>query len=263
VLHTDHGGELLTTVDHEPERGYGMWFRHFGRYVVSTDGRLVLCEATNPGGGMRERYIAAQALPLAAVLQGLEVLHASAVSVAGGAIAFLGPSGAGKSTIATRIAVGGAPFMCDDVLALSSSDGQVVAHSGVGFASVHAHDEEVTGCERVGEIIGASDKSHVALPLERRVLPLAAVYVIERVHEEGRLSISPLSPVPASLLLSNAFVPYLTTPERLLNQLALFGAIADQVPVFRLSIPRSQALSGLSGELERVVEHARATIGAS
>jgi ABC-type multidrug transport system ATPase subunit len=52
--------------------------------------------------------VLAQVLPLAAVLRGIDVLHASAVALAAGPIAFLGGSGAGKTTLASRIVARGA-----------------------------------------------------------------------------------------------------------------------------------------------------------
>ena len=60
----------------------------------------------------------AQVLPLAAVLRGTHVLHASAVALAGRAVAFMGRSGVGKTTLAGRIVAHGARLMTDDVLAV-------------------------------------------------------------------------------------------------------------------------------------------------
>ena len=60
------------------------------------------------GPGEWQRFLIAQVLPFAAALHGLEVLHASAVTVAGRALALLGPSGAGKTSLALALCRTGA-----------------------------------------------------------------------------------------------------------------------------------------------------------
>ena len=57
-----------------------------------------------------------QVLPLALSKQGKLVFHASAVEVAGGALAFAAESGRGKSTLAASFAVSGFRFLTDDGL---------------------------------------------------------------------------------------------------------------------------------------------------
>ena len=77
-----------------------------------------------------ERFLLAQVLPLAAVMAGHEVLHASAVTLGGRALGLAGPSGAGKSTLARLLGTSGATFLTDDVLALSEDENGVRAHPG-------------------------------------------------------------------------------------------------------------------------------------
>ena len=57
-----------------------------------------------------------QVMPLLDSCDGALVLHASAVSGDGVALAFLGPSGRGKSTLAAGFARHGHPFLTDDGL---------------------------------------------------------------------------------------------------------------------------------------------------
>lgn len=54
------------------------------------------------------------------------MLHASAVLVSGGAIAFLGETGQGKSTLASSFSKRGFPFLTDDCLLLEEKGGQLV-----------------------------------------------------------------------------------------------------------------------------------------
>ncbi len=53
---------------------------------------------------------------------GALVLHASAVEVDGGALAFVGHSGQGKTTLATLFCAAGHPLVTDDVLPVTVSD---------------------------------------------------------------------------------------------------------------------------------------------
>ena len=57
---------------------------------MSLDGREAACEADAVTVERTERFLFAQVLPLAAVLQGLDVMHASAVAWDGGVVAFVG-----------------------------------------------------------------------------------------------------------------------------------------------------------------------------
>ena len=72
----------------------------------------------------------------AAVLAGVQCVHAAAVIIDGAAIALAAGSGSGKSTLAAELVGRGAEFLCDDVLALSARDGQVVAFPGPPFAKL-------------------------------------------------------------------------------------------------------------------------------
>ena len=69
-----------------------------------------------------QRLMFAQALPLAATLQGLALLHASAAEIDGRAFGFIASSGAGKSSLVVHlVATGDTRLLTDDVLALESS----------------------------------------------------------------------------------------------------------------------------------------------
>lgn len=63
-----------------------------------------------------------QVLPLVLSKQGKLIFHASAVEVAGGAVAFAAESGRGKSTLAASFAVSGFRFLTDDGLVVEPTD---------------------------------------------------------------------------------------------------------------------------------------------
>jgi hypothetical protein len=73
---------------------------------------------SDPGGERRlvPLLAAGGVLAAALTLRGELVLHASAVEMAGRAVAFVGPSGSGKSTLAAAACACGARLVTDDVL---------------------------------------------------------------------------------------------------------------------------------------------------
>lgn len=81
-------------------------------------------------------------VPFAAALQGVVMLHASAIRTPVGVHAFVGASGAGKSTLARRFQVRGSHVVADDLLPLRENSGSVeLAHEchlpGVGERLAH------------------------------------------------------------------------------------------------------------------------------
>src|SRR5262245_11969164 len=72
-------GRLVMAVDHHPDLGFRVYAPHNGRHLVSPDGARIF--STRPVRALWrwQRLLLAQVLPLAATLQGLELLHASAV----------------------------------------------------------------------------------------------------------------------------------------------------------------------------------------
>jgi len=99
----------------------GTWFWHqaVGTFVITPDARRV---DVYPDGGVDERILGLLlAGPLSVFLLhqlGIPTLHASAVSTAEGAVAFLGPKGQGKSSMAASFLQRDAALITDDVLPL-------------------------------------------------------------------------------------------------------------------------------------------------
>src|SRR6185436_12938258 len=158
------GGGIGLTVQHDAAAGYRVWAPRHGAWVVAPDGRTVTGAAPSGPRWRWERLVLAQALPLASVLQGMEVLHASAVSLDGRAVAFLGRSGAGKTTLATRLLARGARLVTDDVLALDTAGGHVRAHRGAAVARLDPREvRAIPAAERraLGPVQPTGDKWHV------------------------------------------------------------------------------------------------------
>jgi hypothetical protein len=235
-------GRLFMSIRRHPELGYRIWAPRHGRHVVSTDGREIRSALPRRGVLSWQRLFFAQTLPLAAALQGIEVLHASAVGVDGSAVAFTAASGSGKSSLAAHLVAAGASFLTDDVLALEGTDDAVLAHPGPARASVDGRELRAmtpAGRARLGRRVGSTDKPHFEPASPGVPLPLAIVYRVIRTPLDGPPRFREHAPPPPRLVLASSFLPYLRTKERMLNQLAICAQITTSVRIFDFEITSS------------------------
>jgi hypothetical protein len=129
------GGGRLFRIE-EGATGYRIDGPRYGETFLAADGSSVLGCPGAGGLAAWQRLLIAQVLPFAAVLRGLEVLHAGAVAIEDGAVVLLGTSGAGKTSLAAALERRGATFLCDDVLAVESREGRLVGHPGAPVAGI-------------------------------------------------------------------------------------------------------------------------------
>jgi hypothetical protein len=201
-------------------------------------------------------------LPLAAALRGLEILHASAVEMAGRAVAFLGSSGVGKTTLATRIVARGARLVTDDVLAVDVANGAVRAYRGGAVARVDPRElRAMTAEERraLGPVRARAEKWHLTPTLASHELPWGLTYHLIRRPEVEDVEIVAVRPYDPALLLGSAFLSYLVDPERLRRQLDVCAAIADTTPLHQVRIGSGSTSADVS---EAVMEHASSALSA-
>ena len=251
-------GRSAVAIDADARAGYLIRALGFGCFWISPDATWVRCAPLRVTTWRWQRYLVGQVLPLTAVLRGLEVFHASAVVGPGGAFSFLGMSTAGKTSVALNLVLGGARFMTDDVLAVSpAADGGVLAHPGVGLASLrHETDARLDPSERrrLGKRLGRDgEATRVALDCQGQAVPLRHAFLLER-STGGPLAIESLRPVDPRLLLGGSFNFIITTPERLTNQLDLCARIANRVGIHRAAIPPSVGPAELARSIETYVE---------
>lgn len=254
-------GPPARTIDVDPEVGYRLYARGFGRALVAPDGRLIRCAPPGSAGWRWQRFFVGRVLPFAALLRGLEVLHAGAVALGGRVAAFVGPSGIGKTSLAVRLALRGAPFVTDDVLAVEVVDGEVMVHPGAAVTSLRAAEMRLMAAEdraRLGAPLGRSGKSYFAVTVPDGPLPLGALCFLRREPPGTGVAVERLAAPDPRLLLGSAFIGGVTTPARLVNQLDVCAAIARRVPLFGVSIPPGVA----AADLAAIVEDELAGVGA-
>lgn len=251
------GGRALA-IDHSPAAGYLLQVAGWGAYLISAAGDRVSFAAPDIEPWRWQRLLTAQVLPLAALLHGHELLHASAVRIDERAVAITGVSEAGKTTLAAHLAVRGAAFMTDDALALTTSGEEVVAHPGPALANLReaaATTLGVGGAERLGRELGR-DAAGARLLVHRRAsaAPLRALYFVERGPASDRgVRFDSVAQPSLPLLASATFNSALRTPARLLNQLEAYSRLARETSVFRMHVPAGCGPAAVAADLEHHV----------
>jgi hypothetical protein len=250
VRHFSDGSPLLT-IDHNESFGYRVWAPYHGRHLVSGDGREILCAAPARSGWWWQRLVLAQVLPIAAALQGLDLLHASAVAFEDKAVAITAEAGTGKTSLAAHLLDLGADLLADDVLALQALETGIVAYPGVGLVNVDPRQRSLLGRRArrlLADVAGEGDKLYVVADVGRRPLPLVAVYFLQR-GEFRQLRILPEG--DARKLLGSNFIPYLDRSEHLLRHLDVCSRIAATIPPFVIEAPTDLPAGEIAAAVQR------------
>lgn len=248
------GTGTILQIDRHPELGYRLFARDQGTHVVSPDGREIASASHGAPPWIWQRYLTGQVLPLAAVLSGAEVLHASAVDIGGRAVAFVATSGTGKSSLALNLVLRGANFLADDVAAIRLFDGRPTVLPGPPTANLQRTEAAMMGaaCAELGPVIAADDETlRVALASYGTLpVPLSAIYFLHRESPAAEPEFDELRHASWTTLAGSAFSAFHATARRMRNQLEILGAISEQVRLFDLSIPATMGAAELSSRVE-------------
>jgi hypothetical protein len=218
-------GVPLFQIEAHPQAGYLICGPHYGSHRLSADGRALCCDPAGRPEAQWQRLLVAQVLPFAALLQGREVLHASAVIWRGRGVAFLGGSGAGKTSLALELCDAGAEFLADDVLALEVREQRLLAHPGTPVAA----DAQ----ERLVQVPGA-----------REPVALAALFFLDR-RADGPAQPRFAPAADARALLGATFNFVLRTPERQ-RRLLEVCALAARARVERIEFGEGASAASLA-----------------
>jgi hypothetical protein len=174
--------------------------------------------------------------------RGYLVLHASVVSVDGGAVAFLGSSGAGKSTTATAFLEAGYDVIADDVAAVTVTDaGPTVAP---GFPALKLDRSVVDDLDLAVDAVEDADDDRdrrfysLSSDGEEESVPVAAVFVLA---DGETVEVSPLEPRERVLeLVRHSYAARaFGVVDGAETNVSQCGRLAEAVPVRRLTRPRS------------------------
>jgi hypothetical protein len=233
-------------------RTYLCWPGQF-EFLISADGRQIAGRPLRNGTveGFHT-YLLGQALSFALIGQGLDPLHATVVTIDGGAAAFLGDSGYGKSSLAAAFIGAGHRLLTDDLLIVTSGPGGLAAHPGPPRLKLYPQSaRRLLPSARGARMMRSTPKLLFRLS-SRQVAPgpagLRVMYVItppgSRPTQGGaataRVTIRRLGARQACLaLLRNTFNTSVRDPDRLARQFALTVRLASSVAVKSVSYPRS------------------------
>lgn len=193
------------------------------------------------------------------LMQGIGVLHASAITVGDGAVAFVGGSGSGKSTVAALLCARGFGLLGDDVVRtkVRSRDLPLV-FPGMNAIRLRPKASEIGGS--FADVARSPDgRTQVNLPVPAEPVPLRAM-VFPRPRREGEAVLRPLSAAGAvAELLRWPRLHGWRDAEVLENHLRTSAAIVRGVPAFVAELPWGPPFNDRTLEvLEPVISnHAR------
>jgi hypothetical protein len=245
------GESVLLTVDLAAPAGYLLHAPGFARILIAMDGTEVLCDP-EPGNLEWSALLPAQALPLAATLKGLEVLHASGVLLDEKALLFTGPPGAGKSSLAAAMLRRGAVLLSDDTVALQTRAGELIAHPGAGALHLRADEHDRLSTDERAALGSAStflEKKRYSPPLAASPAPFGELFLLERTPHGP--PIERIERVDPFELLASTFNLSVRTPERLVRHLDLAVALTDTRRIYRLRIQPNMNATQLADALHQ------------
>jgi len=242
-----HERTWLRGVDLADGETYLRWTDRF-EFLISPDGRAIAARPLN-GESVEtfHTYLLGPALSFALLKQGMEPLHATTVAVDGAAVAFLGDTGFGKSSLGAAFLPAGHCMLTDDLLVLSPVRTGFIAQPGPPriklfpeiARSVFGHARGTRMVKGAAKLVIPLDEHHAS----SSAVPLKAMYVVappERCRSSAGITIRRVSKRHACVaLLRNAFNTAVTDPQRLARQFAFAASVAANVPIKRITYPRT------------------------
>ncbi len=223
-----------------------------GRFTLSNDGRRIAHLA--PSGVDRSAValdLIGVVLPYALHRDGDWCMHASAVVMGDGVVAFVAPRGTGKSTLATACLQAGCALVADDVVVLrQSAHGVTVTPTGLPLR-LRAETARAVGV--ASSTVDDWGKVRVVADVATDALPLAAVYVLSPVSPDADVARAPRTTRAAALaLLSNGKITELLGADAAGDALTRCIDIAQATAVFDLAVPRD--LSRLGAVIDMLLQ---------
>jgi hypothetical protein len=241
--------------------GFRVQYSHAGIFDLSTDGaRIVWYHDADALPELVRSMVLGPLIALAFELSGFLCLHGSAVTLGRRAVAFLGPKYFGKSTLATALTAAGGRLISDDLVILNS-DTPVTVRPGVASIRLWADMAEalplsdICSTRLLGVKTTVTGFAENAVELEDTVL--SDVYLLAPTFshaEHDAILRSRLAPGEAAIGLAQQT----KLPDSLIglraagSRLASAAAVAANVPVWRLNVPRD--LSKLAAVVSQIID---------
>lgn len=267
-------GPVMRHATEEPRRGcfeadaerVFLFYEEIGALMMDRGQEIVVERADEVDEGFLRAILLGQGLGLILHQRGLLTLHASAISMRRGAVAFWGAKGAGKSTTSAALHRHGHPLVTDDVLAVDIETDEATSRPTVrpGFGRMKLRSDAAralldSAAEELPHVYQQHKDKRLWHPdgsLAQASLPLHTIYELsfgDRIHAEL------IAPPDAALsMLKHSFTAGVALPTRSAARHFRQGtALLKHVPVFSLTRPRSlAALPDLVAYVEEHVENA-------
>jgi len=215
-----------------------------GRFLVRAGGEILIDLAPSSNDDEVRAYLLGAVFGALCHQRGIVPLHASAIDVADGCVAFVGASGAGKSTLVAALTRRGHEIIGDDECFLQMGiNGDVQAWPGISRIRLWEDAKVALGFHGPGverEIQGYNKYivpiSPPRNPIQSR--PLRQVYQLNR-HPTGTTEITRLRGADAvEALMQNVYPPGLADCLGYQsNVFTVCTAVARDVPAFRFTRP--------------------------
>lgn len=260
----DADGNPVLTIWQMGARGFYRLVTRYGlQFVVDQPGTQVW--ATWPEQQDLEPAAVSILLgPLAGIvlsLRGSTCIHASAIAMAGHAVALAGTSGAGKSTTAAALAARGHALLTDDLVVLAEQGDDLLVQPGCPRVNFWPSTGSLLGQPvlPLTPVVPGWEKGYLLLqdvgyPFHSHALPLLAIYLVElEAAGSGPATLEPLLPahgLAELLLLASTPFQLLGFAGRL-QEFQGFGQVVERIPVSR--VWAGKGLRGV-GALCRTIE---------
>ena len=248
-------------------RDYLMRFPDLADFFISQDARTVCCYSKRAIAASTVRHLLLdQVLPAALSQRGRLVLHAGAVVLPAGVVAFLGRTGQGKSTLTASLCMEGYPLITDDCLLIEDDhDGPFCVPSYPGLRlwedSASRFVQEPAMLPKVAHYSEKYRLSDSKLVLWRSEKParLRRLYLLDLVEDRSahEVRIRPISPTVAVMkLLEYSFRLDLQDSNLLRKEFTRLTSLVARHLVYQLSYPRE--FSSLALVSQAILKHTAA-----
>ena len=233
---------------------YFLRFPLLADFLISQNGEQIFCFTMPHTLEETIRHLLVdQVIPRLIAHQSRIVLHASAIEIEGGLIAFLGQSGWGKSTLATSFYEQGLPLLTDDCLMIKLEADKIVgvpAYAGSRLWQ-DSMDALVSDKSSVHPVDQYSSKKRLIFSDARinkiNSLPLKAIFVLVSPKESiglKEIAVKPLKGAEMIMeMVKHSFYLDITDMNKTYIQFESLGKITNSsVPIYYLKYPRKHAL---------------------
>jgi hypothetical protein len=204
--------------------------------AIARDGRAITVDApASLAQPALAHLVLQQVLPLAVSRTGRLVMHACAVEIDSGAVAFVGETGAGKSTLAAAFCRRGHALVADDALVIDAAGDRVWVEPTADALRLWPDHRDVAAGAEITPSASGKLRARVALAADR--LPLGRIYLLGTA-DDGRSSVTlvPTAEMRVAML-SHLFRLDVSDREESRRTFEAVHHVVDVVPVRRAMYP--------------------------